>query len=633
MKKTSSLKKTAVALMGLTLLATACTSDGSDATLRDDTPTDRTIDIGQPGVDLPLLTALTTFGECSEYLESVQANALEVVGPWGLEQNYFFGGGIVEDFASEESADRDSSISGGLTQDTLATTSGEAGVDFSTTNVQELGVDEPDLIKTDGDRIVALAQGTVHIIDVTGDNAELQGSVSVDDIWTQDMFMQGDSVLLLAHSSSEYGRGGNYYSPLSVLVEIDISDGADPQVVRRMEMDGSYLSARMIDGVVRVVVQSSVTGIEWEYPEGGGLRAERNATEANQELIQNSTVDNWLPYYILSDGSGRQLSEGNLVECDRAYHPEEFSGLNLLNVVTIDMSADGLGGDIDGVGVLADGQTVYSSTDNMYIGTTKWVDWAEFEDARNAGEAPPAVTTEIHKFDISDPTSTDYVASGAVTGTVLSQYSLSEHEGNLRVATTVGALWGWTDESESFVTVLEQQDVELVNIGQVGDLGLGEQIFAVRFMGDIATVVTFRQTDPLYTIDLSDPTNPTVLGELKILGYSAYLHPISDTLVIGVGQDATEEGRTTGTQVSLFDISDLENPVRLSQWHLPGGWTQAEFNPRAFLYWAAEDLLVLPVNVWGYEQGAESFLGAVALDVSENVVSERARITHAEPGK
>jgi uncharacterized secreted protein with C-terminal beta-propeller domain len=631
------MKKTFAALMGLVLLATACTGDGNNALRGASDTTDRAVDVGQPGVDLPLLSALTAFGECEDYLAHVQANALEVVGPWGLQQPGFFGGGIAVVDGGRVEMSSDESDGGGLTQDALtseaAPAAQQAGVDYSTTNVQELGVDEPDLIKTDGETVVALAQGRLHVIDVTGRSSELLGSVGLDDLWTQDMFLSGDSVLLLAHSSSEYGRGGNSYSPISVIVEVDISDGSNPTVVRRLEMDGSYLNARMIGGVVRVVVQSSPTGIEWNYPKGGGLRAERTAKEANEDLIRESTIDNWLPYYVLSNGGGTQLAEGNLVECDRAFHPEAFSGLNLLNVITIDLGSNGLAGDIDGVGVLADGQMVYSSTGNLYVGTTKWIDWQQLEEARIADEAPPEVVTEIHKFDISNPATTEYVASGTVAGTVLNQYSMSEHNGHLRVATTKGDVWGWSEDSESQVVVLEQQGGELVEIGQVGGLGLGERIFAVRFFGDLATVVTFRQTDPLYTIDLSDPSNPVVRGELKILGYSAYLHPVGENLILGVGQDATETGRALGTQVSLFDISDLDNPTRVSQWTLPGGWTQAEFNPRAFLYWAPENLMVMPVNVWGYEPGSEGFFGAVALDISSNTVTERARITHSEPGQ
>jgi hypothetical protein len=183
--------------------------------------------------------------------------------------------------------------------------------------------------------------------------------------------------------------------------------------------------------------------------------------------------------------------------------------------------------------------------------------------------------------------------------------------------------------SESYVTVLEDQNGAMIEIGRVSNLGKGERIYAVRFLGDLATVVTFRQTDPLYTIDLSDPRSPTVLGELKILGYSAYLHPVTDTLLLGIGQDARDDGRTLGTQVSLFDISDLTDPIRIDQWHLAGGHSEIEYNARAFLHWPSENLFVLPVTTHQVVTAqSEPFSGAVVLELSDRSLTERGRLTH-----
>ncbi|MDG2114047.1 MAG: beta-propeller domain-containing protein, partial [Actinomycetota bacterium] len=512
------MKKILTSCLALLLLAAACTGDSgiTGPNERDD----RVVDVPDGG--FTLAASLTPFEACSDFLEHVQANALEAVGPWGLD-----GGGVIA-LQGGIAVDAVEEAQGGFDADDSAAArdgGGEAGVDYSTTNVQEIGVDEPDIVKTDGERIVALAQGRVHVVDVTGREPVLMGSVSVDGVWVNEMFLVGDRVLLLAHSDSgalpvdSVARiAPGFYSPASVLVEVDISDAARPQVLHRLHLDGWYLSARLVGDVARIVVQSSPTGLAWNYPEGGGLRSERASLEANQELIRNSTVENWLPYFILEDGRGRVVDEGTLVDCERAYHPTDFSGLQMLNVVTLDLSGDGLAGVLDATSVLADGQTVYASTDSLYVGTTEWVDRRLVEQSweDDSVELPPVVTN-VHKFDIADPARTDYVASGAVVGTVLNQYSMSEHEGRLRIATTDFDQWGRGDGSVSQVSVLEQNEGELVVVGDVGDLGRGERIFAVRFMGDMAAVVTFRQTDPLYTIDLSDPTNPVVLGELKIL--------------------------------------------------------------------------------------------------------------------
>jgi hypothetical protein len=163
-------------------------------------------------------------------------------------------------------------------------------------------------------------------------------------------------------------------------------------------------------------------------------------------------------------------------------------------------------------------------------------------------------------------------------------------------------------------------------VGQVGDMGRGERIFAVRYVGDVAYVVTFRQTDPFYTVDLSDPTDPRVRGELKITGYSGYLHPIAPDRVLGIGQEATAEGRTIGTKVTLFDVSDLDDPRDLATWSMEGGQSGVEWDHRAFLAW--QDLAVLPFNDWSSDQN-----GAVVLKVGDDSLAEVGRIDHADkPG-
>ena len=144
---------------------------------------------------------------------------------------------------------------------------------------------------------------------------------------------------------------------------------------------------------------------------------------------------------------------------------------------------------------------------------------------------------------------------------------------------------GTTGTSESTVYVLRQDGRSLDVVGKVGGLGKGERIYSVRFVGATGYVVTFRQTDPLYTVDLRDPAKPTVTGELKITGYSAYLHPAGDGRLLGIGQEATEQGRIQGTQISLFDVRDPAKPNRLAQYHVQGAHSEAEFDPHAFLYW------------------------------------------------
>jgi uncharacterized secreted protein with C-terminal beta-propeller domain len=266
--------------------------------------------------------------------------------------------------------------------------------------------------------------------------------------------------------------------------------------------------------------------------------------------------------------------------------------------------------------VLAGGDIVYASSSGLYVSTAAW-DRIESQTVRYSPD------TMIHKFDISSPSGAQYKVSGRVPGTALNQYSFSELDGKLRVATTS------TDPSstQSSVTVLADDGKALSIIGEVDGLGKGERIYSVRFIDTTAYVVTFRQTDPLYTVDLSDPTKPRIAGELKLLGYSAYLHPIGDDLLMGVGQDATDQGRRLGSQVSVFDVSDPANPKLLQKLSLGQGQSTAEFDPHAFLWWPATNLAVLPIYLYN-SQGSQTFVGAVGVNADRNSLSELGRIKH-----
>jgi len=582
--------------------------------------------------------ALVRFQACDDFLSHVKAEAIERVGPYGLEWygNYPWPVMMRGELAMEDTV-------------TAAPSDGSGG-GFSTTNNQEIGVDEADIVKTDGERIVTIVNGSLTVVDVTGEVPEVVGTLRLaPELAVRDLFMHGDTVVLMGNtwgnvpvlrgravsesdaiSSDAVGIvAPDYYgTPVVTLTEVDIAD--EPEVTRTLQVDGAYLSSRMIDGVARVAISSSPTGFVWVYPEGGGLKAERAAVVANQKIIKDSTIENWVPYYVLSDASGEVIREGTALPCNRAQHPAEFAGFNMLSVMTIDL-ATGLD-IIDSTGVLATGETLYSSADAMYVATNAWFDPRVFEAEADAIEVFDGARTQIHQFDMTGRT-TEYVATGAVRGYLLNQFAMSEHNGDLRVAsTTAPNWWGFEDGSEeSIVSVLRPRDGELELIGSVDGLGKDERIYSIRFLGDVAYLVTFRQVDPLFTIDLSDPTSPEVRGELKIPGYSAYLHPLSDTLILGIGQDATSEGRVLGSQVSLFDVSDLDNPERIAKLSLGrNSNSTAEYDHRAFLHWG--DTVVVPLTEYNWEEdGKDSFFtGAVAIDTSDRDLREITRLVHPD---
>jgi uncharacterized secreted protein with C-terminal beta-propeller domain len=279
-------------------------------------------------------------------------------------------------------------------------------------------------------------------------------------------------------------------------------------------------------------------------------------------------------------------------------------------VLTVDL-ARGLK-PLDSDSLMTDAQTIYASKRSLFVAAERWFDptVGDPDQLVDAGRF-----TAIHKFAL-DPESAEYRASGDVRGFVLNQFSLSEQDGALRVATTDQPPWranAEQRESESYVTVLGDG---LNEIARVGGLGRGERIFAVRFLGERGYVVTFRQIDPLYTLDLSNPEKPAVRGELKILGFSSYLHPIGNDLLLGLGQDANDQGQARGTQLSLFDVFDLSAPKRLHSYELGESTSSAaEYDHHAFLYWPPTKLTVLPVSAYRPE---DSFNGAFGFRIDRD---------------
>jgi hypothetical protein len=247
--------------------------------------------------------------------------------------------------------------------------------------------------------------------------------------------------------------------------------------------------------------------------------------------------------------------------------------------------------------------------------------------------------TALHAFGVATAGPAAYRASGTVEGALLNQWSLSEHEGHLRVVTTLGTSCGGCNGDQAQLSVLKVNGTELTVVGQAGGMGKGEAVKAVRFQGDRGYVVTFRQVDPLYVLDLADPARPAVAGELKVPGYSAYLHPVGEGRVLGVGRDATADGRVTGTKVSLYDVSNAAAPTELRSIALPNAYTSVEHTAKAFLWWEPSRLAVVPMNGYGKVIGAdgsvvgENFVGAIGFGVTASALSEKGRVANDAAGR
>jgi Beta propeller domain len=507
-----------------------------------------------------------------------------------------------------------------------------AAGDSSQTNVQEAGVDEPDIVKSDGTRIFAIAGGRLNAVDARAATPKLLGSLELPS-YGGEMLLRGDRALVFSYAGSpveilpgprpgggpQPARGAQvapgpaqpdiaYYRPATLITEVDVSDPANMRIVRTETIDGTYVSARMNGATARIVLTTPPAFLDYGQPTA--LRARARG---------------WLPRARLENRITGRTRTRQITPCNHVRRPRVFSGLDVLTVLTVDMRK-GLPA-VDTDSLMTDGQTVYASNDGLYVATQRFVPPPAVSD-----QPPPPLTTAIHRFDISEPGRTSYSASGEAPGFVLGQFALSEFKGVLRVASTESPVW-WpgapTQESQSYVTTLKESGGALLPLGRVGGLGKGERITGVRFLDDAGYVVTFRQTDPLYTIDLSEPNAPRVAGELKLLGFSAYLHPVGDGLLLGVGQDATEQGRQLGTQLSLFDVSDLAHPARLSQRRVgSSSSSEVEYDHHAFLYWAPEKLAVLPVSI--FDGTGDPFNGAIGFRVGRSRIDEVGRVEHTD---
>jgi hypothetical protein len=652
-------------LVSVALVASACSDDTPTASSDNTDPSGATTTVpvvtdagsGDSGGSGQFLRALTPFADCSAFLDHVKAVARDRVGPYGLDGGpiyYLEDDMIMEEMAADgDFAGADQPADEPASQPLPATDTEESGDgSFTGTNVQELGIDEPDLIKTDGDRILVVSENRLSYVDISRSEPVLTDQITLDEGWGHELFFLGDRALLFTNGgdwggpipvepllddvatdpsgdaeaqfaeepiTDEYYEP-EYYGPAALVYEIDLSDPNNLTIAGSMRIEGRYLSARAIGDHVRLAVSSGPNRLPWLYPQNPS--GEERATEANRQIIDESTLEDWIPSYQLN---GRELSDaGPLLACGRMHHPAEFAGFDVVSVLDLDLSG-GLAASFspnDAVGVLASGQTIYSSNDRFYVATTKWAGADLANDQDRFREWSDNYETDLHAFAIAPGEPTEYVASGTVRGSLLNQFSLDEFEGYLRVIGTDGSPWDDRNQSETRLVVLDEQGDQLVAVGEVGGIGKGEQLFSARLMDEIGFAVTFRQTDPFYVLDLSEPTNPRITGELKIPGVSTYLHPLGDGMVLGIGQDATEDGFQTGLKLSLFDVSDPADPREVSVWTTPNAYSPAETDHRAFQMF--DSTALVPVQDWN-----SGFTGVILFDIGDTI-TEIGRVSHID---
>lgn len=425
------------------------------------------------------------------------------------------------------------------------------GRTYSTTNVQVRGVDEADIIKTDGTYIYVVTGNTLRIVRAyPPDGAGVISTQKFTGV-PQALYVSDDRLVLICDVNKpvdywDCPAGRCNQNPRTVektqAFIYSVKDPAHPELVRVLEIDGRYKDSRLI-------------GTKLYFVTNGWIDT-RSVTLEFPKIDDSKSGTSVLPVYYFD-------------QKDREFY--------LTSIGTADIRSD------EPVNARAflvgSAGTVYVSATHLYIAVP---------DSNNY-RAP--ASTAIYSFEIDDGRIT-YAAKGVVDGTLLNQYSMDEYDGNLRVATTVVDQKARWSSTYSMVTVLDNR---MNVIGTVDDIAPNERIYAARFLGDRLYMVTFRETDPFFVIDLSQPEHPKILGELHIPGFSSYLHPYDATHIIGIGKQSAGGG----LKIALFDVADVCEPRLTGEVTLGAGGSDSEVlrDAKAFLFDREKNILVLPVHI------------------------------------
>ena len=551
---------------------------------------------------------------------------------------------------------------------------GGGGPEYSATNIQVEGVDEADIVKTDGYYLYIVTQKSVNIVKAfPAESAELVSEIKFVSSSPSGLFVNGNK---LAVYGSDYSNAQSTILPkmrirnqYTFLKTYDITDRKNPILERDLSFEGYYTNSRMIKDYIYFVTS------RYQYDYG---------------------IDPMPVPYILN--SGRPINEEN--EMPVYYFDAPYRSQSFVTATGVSISDKNQPPQSE-VYLLDGNQQMYVSQNNIYITYTRYVDEYQLtmdvmkeivlprleagdkervqkietadlqvlseqekmlkimaviqryveslgDDEQKALEtemknrvkqkyediSKELEKTIIHKIAIADG-KLAYQTVGEVTGHILNQFSMDEDSGYFRVATTKSQSWsrfsGESNEPEKSYNNLYILDSSLKVAGKIENLATDERIYSVRFMQGRAYIVTFKQTDPLFVIDVSDPAAPKVLGELKIPGFSNYLHPYDDTALIGLGKE-TETNQygaviPKGLKISLFDVADVANPKETAHYVVEGQWSDSSalYDHRAFLFKKDKNLLAIPVTA---QKDSAHLQSAFVFDVTKNTIALKGQIAH-----
>ena len=555
--------------------------------------------------------------------------------------------GIVYDLAGVPEFES-TSVNANVGADTSTSTDGAENA--TQTNLQEEGVDEADILKHDGTHIFSVDNANNRILVTTflaiaqqdytpKQSIDMQGHEIVS------MFLQENRLVVISNYrnytiyaeaksdesiAAESMIAPNYDTQSFYLDIFDVSDINNIQNIASHRIEGYYQDSRLIDGKLflisqfypqinyeypKVYVQTDCNGSEIYYTTtdqnqtASASSASYAADESDEVLLPNNSMNTKIAhqcymYNYDENGSAWEYDYVNPIVKSEKLTPNIITGSTTTALVTpqkfyapykLDQQASitsisrfdiNNGANSENISFLGNTHTYYASLTSLYLVSSEYPFYYNYSHYKEQ--------QMVYKFSLGTPIA--YEGRGFVPGHLLNQFSMSEKDDYLRVATTEGQSW-WNQGTNNSVYTLKEHNATLQIHGTLSGLGhKSESIRAVRFMGDRGYVVTFEQTDPLYTLDLSDPEAPKSVGELQIPGFSEYLHVVDENRVISVGRDADENGRSQGLQLQLFDVSDFANPQLADKVQIGDSvtYSEAEYNHKAFAYRSSDMTLGIP---------------------------------------
>lgn len=526
-----------------------------------------------------------------------------------------------------------------------AVLAGNVVEDYSTTNVQVQGVDEADLVKTDGRYIYQVNGANLVIVDAQEpERMKVSSRITFKEgqFMPLEMYVDQDALILIGHTPMPLGipkpviqdsmnsKGQKirpmpgYYAGSTVHVKVyDIKDRSSVKLEREIKIEGSYLSSRKIKDSFYLVTNQPIPYYIMENKESE-VPAPRYLDTLLGEEIQTADFED-IRYF------------------PNAVEPNYITLLGL-NLKTFKEKAN-----IDTY--LGQGENIYASSKNLYIAVNRYEVEQPLDTLQNQAEGTAGFqkilpkdtyNTEVYKFGLKDG-EFQYTAKGKISGRILNQFSMDEYEEHFRIATTTGEMWRsdeWTSKNNVYIL-----DGQMKTVGSLEGIAPGERIYSMRFMGKKGYMVTFRETDPFFVLDLKEPKAPKILGYLKIPGYSDYLHPYDENHIIGFGKEVIEAkgaALQAGMKIAVFDVRDVSKPIEKFKTVIGDRGTESPLlrDHKALLFSKEKKLMAFPVTVienkkvqqdpWSW--GEFTFQGAYVYQLDmEKGLSLRDRITHLTP--